>query len=114
MSGTRAISTTSRRGLSLFFFFLQDKAPKEIQAILTETLDCFLPGWTNKLSAPLCIYLHEINMTSPAPVFTDLTKYPTLLPAALLRPMSQIMYWKFIDVCNYGSQSADFHKTHHH
>ena len=26
------------------FFFLQGKAPKEIRAILTETLACFLPG----------------------------------------------------------------------
>ena len=33
----RAISTTSRRELSSFFF-LQGKAPKEIHAILTETL----------------------------------------------------------------------------
>jgi len=42
MSGTRTISTTSRRELSSFFF-LQGKAPKEIHAILTETLACFLP-----------------------------------------------------------------------
>jgi len=26
------------------FFFLQDKTPKEIHAIVTETLACFLPG----------------------------------------------------------------------
>jgi len=56
MSGTRAISTTSRRELStsFFFFFLQDKAPKEIHAILTETLVCFLPGLAKGLSASLC------------------------------------------------------------
>jgi len=35
---TRAISVTSRRELSSSFFFLQYKAPKEIHAILTETL----------------------------------------------------------------------------
>ena len=36
---TRAVSTTSRRELSLsFFLFLEGKAPKEIHAILTETL----------------------------------------------------------------------------
>jgi len=35
------------------FFFLQDKAPKEIHAILTETLTCFLPGRAKDLSAPL-------------------------------------------------------------
>jgi len=35
------------------FFFLQGKAPKEIHAILTETLACFLPGRARDLSAPL-------------------------------------------------------------
>jgi len=34
-------------------FFLQGKAPNEIQAILTETLACFLPGRSKDLSAPL-------------------------------------------------------------
>ena len=54
MSGTRAISTTSRRELSSsFFIFLQGKALKEIHAILTETLACFLPGQAKDLSAPL-------------------------------------------------------------
>ena len=33
-------------------FFLQDKAPTEIHAILTETLVCFLPGRAKDLSAP--------------------------------------------------------------
>ena len=33
--------------------FPQGKAPKEIQAILTETLACFLPGRAKDLSAPL-------------------------------------------------------------
>ena len=32
---------------------LQSKVPKEIQAILTETLSCFLPGRVKDLSAPL-------------------------------------------------------------
>ena len=53
MSGTRAISTTSRRELSSsFFFLLQGKAPKEIHAILTETSACFLPGRAKDLPAP--------------------------------------------------------------
>jgi len=54
MSGTRAIS---RRELSssLFFFFLQGKAPKKIHAILTETLDCFLPGRAKDLKAHLYV-----------------------------------------------------------
>jgi len=36
-------------------FFLQDKAPKEIHAILTETSACFLPGRAKDLSSPLYI-----------------------------------------------------------
>ena len=35
------------------FFSLQGKALKEIYAILTETLACFLPGRVKDLSAPL-------------------------------------------------------------
>jgi len=53
MSETSAISTTSRRKLLSSFFFLQGKAPKEIHAILSETLVCFLPGRAKDLSAPL-------------------------------------------------------------
>jgi len=54
MSGTRAISTTSRRELSLSSPPpLQGRAPKEIHDILAETLDCFLPGRAKDLSAPL-------------------------------------------------------------
>ena len=57
MSGTRAISTTK---FFLFLFILQGKAPKEIHAILTETLTCFLPSWAQDLSAPLQSPLHQI------------------------------------------------------
>jgi len=39
-------------------FFLQGKAPKEIQAILTETLACFLPVRAKNLSAPLYSSTH--------------------------------------------------------
>ena len=35
------------------FVFLQGKAPKEIHAILTDILACFLPGRAKDLSAPL-------------------------------------------------------------
>ena len=35
------------------FVFLQGKAPKEIHAVLAETLACFLPGRAKDLSAPL-------------------------------------------------------------
>ena len=38
-----------------FFFFLQGKAPKEIHAILTETLACFLPGRSKDLSASMYV-----------------------------------------------------------
>jgi len=34
-------------------FFIQSKTLKEIHAILTETLDCFLPGRAEEFSAPL-------------------------------------------------------------
>jgi len=36
-----------------FFFFLQGKAPKQIHAILTETLACFRLGQAKDLPAPL-------------------------------------------------------------
>ena len=38
------------------FLFLQGKAPKEIYAILTETLACLLSGRAKDLSAPLYFY----------------------------------------------------------
>jgi len=38
--------------------FLQGKAPKEINAIMTETLACFLPGRAKDLSALLYIYIY--------------------------------------------------------
>jgi len=53
MSGTRAISTTSRREFLSSFFFLQGKTPKKIDTILTETLACFLLGRVKGLTAPL-------------------------------------------------------------
>ena len=59
MAGTRAISTTSRRELSSSFFFLQGKAPKEIHAIVTDTLAYFLPGRAKDLSA----YLYSVQNT---------------------------------------------------
>jgi len=63
MSETRAISTTwSRELASSFLFHLQGKALKEIHAILTETLACFLPGRAKDLSAPrVILFRKEIN-----------------------------------------------------
>ena len=43
-------------------FFLQGKAPKEIYAILTETLACFLPDRAKDLSAPLYYIVHFNNI----------------------------------------------------
>jgi len=37
------------------FFFVQGKRPKDIQAILTEILECFLYGRTKDLTAPLIL-----------------------------------------------------------
>jgi len=41
------------------FFFLQGKVPKEIHAILRETLACFLPGRAKDLSVPLYFCLAD-------------------------------------------------------
>jgi len=42
---TGAISTTSWHGMSLSLFFLQGKSPKEIHAILKETLEEHAPSY---------------------------------------------------------------------
>jgi len=52
----RDFNNIETRAVIKFFFFLQGKAPKEIHAILTETLASFLPGRAKDLSAPLYIY----------------------------------------------------------
>ena len=46
MSGTRAISTTSRRELSSSFFSLQGRTPKKIHAILIETFGGQAPSYS--------------------------------------------------------------------
>jgi len=62
MTGTRAISTKSRHEFHQVFLLLQGKAPKEIHAILTETLACFLPGRAKDLSASIYIlYTEDIS-----------------------------------------------------
>ena len=47
------------RAVIKFFFFLQGKVLKEIQAILTE-IACFLPGRAKDLAAPLYIIHNPI------------------------------------------------------
>jgi hypothetical protein len=49
----RDFNNIETRDIIKFFFFLQGKAPKEIHAILTEILACFLPGRAKDLSAAL-------------------------------------------------------------
>ena len=44
----------TRAGIK-FFFLLQGKLPKEIHALLTETLSCFLPGRVKDLSVSIDI-----------------------------------------------------------
>jgi len=43
--------------------FVQGKAPKEIDAILTEILASFVPGWAKDLSAPLCVLEDAIHLS---------------------------------------------------
>jgi len=43
--------------MSSSIYFVQGKAPKEIHAILTETLACFLPGRAKDFSALRVVYL---------------------------------------------------------
>jgi len=57
MSGTRDFNNIETRAVIKLFFFLQGKAPKEIHAILTETLAGFLPGRAKDLSAPLQVFM---------------------------------------------------------
>ena len=49
----RDFNNIETRAVIKFFFFLQGKAPKEIHAIVTEILTCFLPSRVKDLSAPL-------------------------------------------------------------
>ena len=53
------------------FFFLQGKAPKEIHAILTETLACFLPGRAKDLSAPLYILESTASNSGPETAYSE-------------------------------------------
>ena len=84
MSGTRAISTTSRRELLSSSPPLQGKASTEIHAILTEILACFLRDRAKGLSAPhvlLRVYRYHHD------TFRSFYVYETLI--AVL----QIMLW---------------------
>ena len=67
---TRTISTTWRHELSTFFF-LQDKAPKEIHAILTETLGEYVPSyvtvenWVARLNVVIFLPVMRLVLDDP-------------------------------------------------
>jgi len=52
------------------FLFLQGKAPKEIHAILTETLACLFPGWAKELSHYLVSLVRPIYICVCVCVYT--------------------------------------------
>ena len=82
MSGTRAISTTPRRELSSSSFFLQGKEPKEIHAILTETLGCFLPDRAKDLLESLYYPVTEFFLSTRSQEYlvSDFMEPPGLYP----------------------------------
>jgi hypothetical protein len=51
--GGRDFNDIESRAVIKFYFFSARQAPKETDAILTETLACFLPGRAKDLSATL-------------------------------------------------------------
>jgi len=55
VSDAREFNKIETRAVTMLFF-LQDKVPKEIHVILTETLACLLPGRTKDL--PALPYVH--------------------------------------------------------
>ena len=57
----RDFNNIETRAVINIFFFLQGKAPKEIHAILRETLACFLPGRAKDLTASL-FYMVMVGM----------------------------------------------------
>jgi len=61
----RDFNNIETRAVIKFFFSLKGKALKEIHAILTETLACFLPGRAKDLSAPLYIHTPSCGVGQP-------------------------------------------------
>ena len=55
------------------FLFLQGKAPKEIHAILTETLACLLPGRAKDLSALLYNPSSQIGFCKPGGIIRSIS-----------------------------------------
>jgi hypothetical protein len=66
MSGTPLDFNNMETRAVIKFFPLQAKAQKEIHAIMTEKLACFLPVLAKDLSAPLYCIIHFNNIEAPA------------------------------------------------
>jgi len=60
VKGSRDFNNIETRAV-INFFPPEVKAPKEIHAVLTETLACFFPGRAKDLSATLYIYVTVEN-----------------------------------------------------
>ena len=58
----RDFNNINRRAVIKFFFSQQGKALKNIHAILTETLACFLPVQAKDLSTPLYFLMDKGDM----------------------------------------------------
>ena len=82
----RDFNNIETRAVIKFFFHLKGKAPKEIHAILTETLACFLPGRAKDLSAPLYKYhQYPVNdICSWTDVFKQNTTTTQLIQKAVI------------------------------
>ena len=80
----RDFNNIEKRGV-IKFFFLHGKAPKEIHAILTETLVCFLPGRAKDLSAQPCICVIKFQIVfSGTRTHSHCCKEPTVSHKFLL------------------------------
>ena len=77
----------TRAVTKLFFFVLQGKAPKQIHALLTETLSCFLPGRAKNLSAPLYKYtlVHKNKSHSLVTAICPYITFPVVVLVTHLR-----------------------------
>jgi len=61
MSGTRAPFQQNQDASCHQVSFPARQGTKEIHAILTETLACFLPGWARDLSALLYLSIYQLK-----------------------------------------------------
>ena len=91
MRDARDFNNIETRAVIKFVFSLQGKAAKEIHAIQTETLACFLPGRAKDLSAPLYIRRSEaddVGKTRMRPQKSEMAAYTLLCPATHFADLS--------------------------